>query len=296
MTELYMAWTLRFVPDPARGEFINFGILAGRDGEDWALRMASDLSRARCISPEQPAINSLVHRLLGHVDCIDGVEVPSHVQPFDAFGGTPLTIADVRHMARQSYNALQFSDEIPSVGESADAVALSLFDHLVVEPTHTPRQRPHTRLTNAVTELIRQSPIRASQVRRGTRLISSSSYAKVDFTFGERGPVKLTQCLTFSRTDAQASRQQADTWSFFVQGMRERGAHFTIGTGDRERLVTVPRDIEVSVIFDQPTDARQNEALQAARDGWGRVDIEGVELSRLGEDLGRTARLLSTTL
>ena len=46
----YFFSMLRFVPDPARGEFVNIGAIAGdEETQDWELRLISNLKRARSI-------------------------------------------------------------------------------------------------------------------------------------------------------------------------------------------------------------------------------------------------------
>ena len=41
---------IRFVPDPARGEFVNIGAIAGdEESEDWDVRWISNYTRARAL-------------------------------------------------------------------------------------------------------------------------------------------------------------------------------------------------------------------------------------------------------
>src|SRR5664279_1280824 len=62
----YFFSTVRFVPDPARGEFINLGAIAGDDeSQDWALRQISNLKRANAIDSagRLPAALDFIGRL-----------------------------------------------------------------------------------------------------------------------------------------------------------------------------------------------------------------------------------------
>jgi hypothetical protein len=43
----YQFSLIRFVPDPARGEFVNIGAVVGDDeAQDWELRLISNLKRS----------------------------------------------------------------------------------------------------------------------------------------------------------------------------------------------------------------------------------------------------------
>ena len=53
---------VRFVPDPAKGESINIGILAGsEDSREWALRTVERKNRARAIDYEKALPGVVAH-------------------------------------------------------------------------------------------------------------------------------------------------------------------------------------------------------------------------------------------
>lgn len=288
----YTAWVLRYVPNLLRGEFINFGILAGRDGGDWAIEHVADLSRATCIGGEQVRPRSLLERFHHDVHFVNGEPVSPRARGLWTPGSDSLSAEAVSRVRQLSHNALQFSEPMPSLGDSAVQVAQRLYEQLVVEPVHHPRPRPRTTLRNRVRDLISQVEISRSQAVQGQELRSANATADVDFLFGPTGPVKLTHCLTFARQNASVSRNEADHWTLFVDGIRRRGATTMIGSGSAERLVQIPRDIEVSVIHDAPVNKDQTEALQAAQDGWHRFEITAVPVSAAAADVARTAELL----
>ena len=292
MTELYTAWALRYVPNVVRGEFINFAILAGRDGGDWALRHTADLSRATCLGAEQPRPTSLLSRFLTQVDYLNGEPAGQDERRLWNPLSEPLTVGAVRQVSLLSHNAMQFSDAMPSVGSSADDVAARLYEHLVVDPVHRARAQPRTALRRRIRELIEQVEIPEAQTLQRPRLHSREATARVDFLFGASGPVKLTHCLTFARQDAELSLKESDHWTLFVDGIRRRGATSQIGAGRHARTVTIPRDIEVSVVHDTPSNPGQVDALAAAMDGWNRFEIQPVPASHAADDVARTAELL----
>lgn len=296
MNNHYMAWVLRYVPHSARGEFVNFGVLAGRDDGDWALRHTADLTRANCITPALANPADLLSRFTPAVDVLNGAELPAptadDAQRLWAPRQDRLSTAGVLRTADLSRNALQFSPPIPSVGASAAEVVDRLYDLLVVDPVHVSRPRPRTIIRRRVQDLLIHENVPAEQTRRGQRLTSRNEAESVDFLFGPHGPVKLTQCLTFARKAADDSRQEAAAWSFFVAGIRARGATTTFGTGKAARTVGIPEDIPVSVIYDEPAGRAQRDALDAAMDGWERVNITPVPITRAAADIAHTAELI----
>src|ERR1700716_3718349 len=62
---------VRFVPNPASGEFVNVGAIAGGDdGGDWAVRQISNSARARALGPTA-SLNALFAFLNDVGDRID---------------------------------------------------------------------------------------------------------------------------------------------------------------------------------------------------------------------------------
>src|SRR6266581_1745002 len=94
---------LRFVPDPARGEFINLGILAGDDdAADWDLRLIQNLRRARAIDNEGALgiALSFLANLEDHIVALD----PASAGLTTA---EPLSTEYLAHLAEEMQNIVQ---------------------------------------------------------------------------------------------------------------------------------------------------------------------------------------------
>src|SRR5437867_989206 len=101
---------LRFVPDPARGEFVNFGLLVGDDDAgDWELRLIQNLRRAKAID-ERGALQvalAFVDTLETHIGALEQLPETATVQPIS----TEL----VELLATEMRNVVQLSDPAPVV-------------------------------------------------------------------------------------------------------------------------------------------------------------------------------------
>src|ERR671914_28990 len=65
---------IRFVPDPARGEFVNIGAVAGSDeAREWELRLVSNLSRAKALDDRGVLSNAFAYAagLEDHIAALD---------------------------------------------------------------------------------------------------------------------------------------------------------------------------------------------------------------------------------
>src|SRR6266511_5505150 len=121
---------LRFVPDPARGEFVNLGILAGDDeAEDWELRLIQNLRRAKAID-DKGALGlalSFASDLEEHIVAIE--QLPGTA------GTTPISVDFVGQLSDEMQNVVQLSPPAPVDAESAETALDMLFSELVVDPT-----------------------------------------------------------------------------------------------------------------------------------------------------------------
>ena len=122
---------IKFVPDPARGEYVNFGAIAGSDvtGE-WDLRTVRDKRRARYIDDAD-----VFKRVAAVVEDL-GATIDRAMR-----AGEPL-LADVGpsegwllRLAIESNNLLQFTLPTPIVADTIDEVFEFAFRELIVDPT-----------------------------------------------------------------------------------------------------------------------------------------------------------------
>ncbi len=109
---------IRFVPDPARGEFVNIGAVAGSDeAGEWGLRLVSDLRRAQALDER-------------------GVLSDAVAYATDLAGAEPISSAVLQRRSVEMQNVVQLSAPAPVAGCSVEAVLNLVFDQLVApQPT-----------------------------------------------------------------------------------------------------------------------------------------------------------------
>jgi len=107
----YQYWVIRFVPDPARGEFTNIGLVCGKDGADWAVAFDTrHLRNHGGFSPDLRELSAWRTNFEGMFDC--GVEsaVSSHW---------------IEHLRARQANLVQFAEPMPiGVDSASDGVSL----------------------------------------------------------------------------------------------------------------------------------------------------------------------------
>lgn len=139
---LYQSWVLRFVPDVARGEFTNIGVLVGNDGMDWHLITTdSNRSNQRLLTAAPIArLGTRVRKANQAADQLAGVHTSS------------LLVDDVERMRELFNNILQLSPPTPLLAQSAEQGAKLLYDQLVSgREQRGPQSR--TRLVNRIHQL-----------------------------------------------------------------------------------------------------------------------------------------------
>src|SRR5690348_3705802 len=102
MTIAYHYSVLRFVPDSARGEFVNLGVLAGSDeAQDWSFRMLSNPIRVKAIDDRGalPGAFAFVDQLLGNIEAVDRVGLG---------GVAPMSLGLLARMQSEMQNIVQF--------------------------------------------------------------------------------------------------------------------------------------------------------------------------------------------
>jgi hypothetical protein len=121
---------LRFVPDPARGEFINIGAVAG-DAGDWEMRVVRDLSRAEAIDHKN-ALGLAIHFM---EDLDDEVVGASGAGEGDS---GEVMLERLRLLSREMQNVIQLSVPAPLVAASADEALDLVFEEIVLDTGSIP--------------------------------------------------------------------------------------------------------------------------------------------------------------
>src|SRR5215218_10174469 len=125
----YRFSVIRFVPDPARGEFVNLGAIVGdEEAQDWDMRVISNYRRAKAIDPR-----GVLPDALSFVASLD--EWVSSDEQLQLEGPEAPTVERLALLAQESRNIVQFTPPAPVVASSSEEALDLLFDNLILDPT-----------------------------------------------------------------------------------------------------------------------------------------------------------------
>lgn len=283
MEHLYTAWILRFVPNSARGEFINAGVLVGRDDGDWALRHVATLERAACLSTFRPDASDLLSPVMGLTNTVNGL------RPTDeAFSelAERASVAGVRRIKSSLHNALQLSNEMPAIGDTADNVAQLLYQHLVLEGPARERASARARMRARLQEAVQDAVGARGAVKTRQQVVVSDVALDQRFdmtlqrTHGSHSPVMLAHCFSFQGPQSPL-KTQAQSWSFFVTQLRTHGAVLMTGEGVARQSLRVDPLIPIRVLHDKPAGESQTELLRGLSKAWRNNGIEAYETAEM---------------
>lgn len=283
----YQYWIIRYVPNIARGEFTNIGILCGRDGSDWAVRFDTRAVRNR------GRLGTDLHELRPWVSWFERrIERHSSV----AFDGEPVSSGWVGHLRTRQANSVQFSEpnaiDVPS---AAEGVAL-LFPHLVERET-VKRQRALSR--TSMRAEVRDTLQFEFNLALGRDLFvqprASIGKQRSTFDFMRRDHQRdgLMNVWAFNTANVELLEQQVQASNYFLTRLRDGGAEMSLGMA---RTVIVDSDVPVSVIYDPPTSQREAQwrtnAFEAALEAWSLNDVAVRSLDDFRSEPLGTERLL----
>jgi len=287
MSAAYLYWLVRYVPDVARGERVNVAVVVGRDGGDWAIRVAPDLRRASRLGGDATALRPWLERL---ERSIHDFEHP----PLDLFATSDVRVSRswLELLSHRFNNVLQVSGAAPVAAASAKEGVDFLFPVLVATPEPLHRSRTRARIVTDMAELF----VRTGNFEVGNTLIRRPA-ARVgrqrghfDFAVVDDGVDQLSQAFAFDVRNTDALEQELQSWNFIVSRLRQDGA--AIGTGNRAH--TADAEVPIAVAFQEPagrTDARRDDVFAAALEAWNVLGVRAVPSSQL-DLIAREAREL----
>jgi hypothetical protein len=282
VTVSYRYWAVRFVPDPARGEFTNVGIIAGADDADWAVSLdprfvrnhgdfSSDL---RELAPWRRAVTRAVD---------------SHANTGLGQGST-MSSAVLEHMRRRQSNVIQFAAPLPVVASTAEEAVRLLYPVLV--------ERQGSGRGAALTRRGLRAQVRHSFERRAGFIVGHDLFVEPGFTVGRqhgdfdlaraaRDSLVLTNVWAFNVRTLTRLERDLQSWSYLVGRIRDDGARLDL-PGEAGRVIRA--DVPIEVFYDAPdtrlVDARRSDIFDAALEAWSR---DGLSVSSWSEHLEHEA-------
>lgn len=283
----YDYWVVRYVPDPVRGEFVNIGVIAGRDA-DWSMRRVSNLRRASRIGgsavvtdPFLNRIETSIQRQLNEVESL----MPS--ANLAKFGKGRLE--DLRNRMN---NIVQISEARPVLATSSEEAADLAFELMVVDIDHEVKHRSRTRTVHKLRDAFNLRPELVNHVALHQIASVGAQQAAMDFAVQDRAVRQMSQVWAFDVRDTRNLQTQIRAWNYLVALLREDGG-FLRSKGGRLGL-GIPADVDINAVYTPPTNEQGEAQLLIALEGWRRLGVDAVPSSESEAVVDEAERLISS--
>ena len=265
---------VRFVPDPARAEAVNIGIIAGSDESgEWALRTVGNYSRARRFDDRNllPGVRAQLEQIEAGIERFSDAQQP-------LLSANPLEDVNEHWLAKlssESANILQFAPPLPVLAESADEALDQLWDELIVDPTARRfRFAKKHRAVSAVTRALKDHGVSHENFARRVQARSRTFQAPMDFAFHNGHITQLTNCWSFQLPDKEGLLEEVTSWAWAVRALRGNGGSVVVGGKALE--VGPGADLGIDVVYVPPADgsAEDMRAFESARMAFDDPDVK----------------------
>ncbi len=254
----YVYSVVRYVPNPASGEFVNIGAIAGSDeAGDWSLRQAENPRRARSFGPAE-SLNALFAFLNDVGRRVDNFVSMPEEWPYTS--DEEISEAWLNDLHLRHRNIIQLSPPTPIVADSAEEALGHVFEHLISDGASGRREYATRR--NLLAELrtsYRKASIRPELIQERVPLLTGPFHAQMDFVVGNGSAVQLAQTWSFEIQSYLEVDKEVKAWGFTMKSLRARGGQ--IG-GDHPS--TVDKDVPLEVVFAPPRTKPQIDVFNEA--------------------------------
>lgn len=285
----YIYSLIRFVPEPARGEFVNVGAIVGSDEtSEWQVRQVENPVRARAIDE---------HASLGAVwSFID--RIGADIDRFEACLHRPVPGADADlsedwlwRLHTDHQNVVQLSAPTPMLAASADEALERIFDLMVLDPAV--RKYPFVKKHAALAAL--RHAYRDHEITKGRELcervvLQTPRHAeRFDFAVTNGQVVQLTQTWSFQVPDQQTLAEQVKAWGWTVRDVRTNGGSVSTAAGE---ALGVDADVDVKVVYVPALPAAPAPAFADAQHVFADLHVSAFPHEQAGNVAKRARELL----
>lgn len=256
---------IRFVPDPARGEFVNIGAVAGSDvAKEWELRLVSNLSRAKAL--DERGVLSKAFEFAASLE--------DRIAMLDEAASTPdaevMSSSFLRRVSTDMQNVVQVSTPAPVAADSAEAAMDLVFDQLVLDAARKSFtfEKKH-RAQGAVRSAYRSHAIPTAAIRERAPVRSGVFDGVFDFAVHNGRTVQLVQCWSFQLPNQSDLAEQVKAWSWLVHEIRRSGGQLAAD----ERDAAVPQDLEIFAVAIPPRADVDSPAYAEAQAAFAEIDV-----------------------
>lgn len=278
---------LRFVPDAARGEFVNIGAIAGDDdARDWELRLVQNLRRAKALD-EKGALGAALAftaRIEDHVEALDRLP---------GVGTEVLSTELLRRWSGEMRNIVQVTPPTPLVAESAEAALDLVFSELLLDPASQRFrfERKH-RAVGSTRRAYRNHGVPDEAVAERALIKSGPYEAPFDFAVFNGHVLQLAQCWSFQLPNQGELAEQVKAWAWVVHELRQVGGSLQLE--GREIAIPSGSDLAIAAVYVPPlTGQERAHAFDEAQAAFGETGTWAVAADRADEVAIHAAELLA---
>ena len=282
----YVYSLIRFVPDPARGEFVNVGAIVGsEESSEWQVRQVENPRRARAIDE-----NASLGAVWSFIDRV-GVAVDDFEASTQSLFGPEVELTEdwLWRLHADHQNIVQLSAPAPMVAESADDALESVFDLMVLDPAF--RRHSFKKKNTALAALRRaynECEIHKGRERRERVTLRTPHHDAIfDFAVMNGQAVQLTQAWSFQVPDQATLAEQVKAWGWTLQEARQTGGRIVTSAEE----FNVGADVAVEAVYVPELSTRPSPAFVDAQSVFEQLRVRAVSHDRAG-DVARRAREL----
>lgn len=278
---------IRFVPDPARGEFVNVGAIVGsEESSEWQVRQIENPKRARAIDE-----NSSLAAVWSFIDRV-GVEIDTFEEETHSLFGPVFELTEdwLWHLHADHQNIVQLSPPTPMAAESADDALESVFDLMVLDPAVHKHSftKKHTALAALRRAYDNVEITKGGQRRERVTLKTAHHDARFDFAVTNGRAVQLTQAWSFQVPDQATLAEQVKAWGWTVQEALDKGGRAIAGTEEFD----VGTDVQIEAVYVPALPESPASAFTDAKHVFNTLNVKAVSHDQAGEVARRARELL----
>lgn len=237
----YFYSTIRFVPSPMRGEFVNLGLIVGSDATgEWAIHVASSRSRARKIDDQDvfPMVATDLQRLQSDIE--------SYSDPESFTPNIDLSLEWLSKLSRDSQNLLQFSSPKPILSLDANGALEQLWTLLVVEPEkHEQTKLTKSSVLSRYWYALKNKNLGQANLKKNASLETSKAHTSVDIVVHNGVAKDITQCWSLQVKNPDRVMEDIKAWGWTMKILRDHGGQVRAG----EQSIEVPGDVKLGVVY-----------------------------------------------
>lgn len=280
---IYHYWTIRWVPDVVRGEYVNIGVLVGNGERDWAFRAVENLQRATALGGDAGRATSFLSALRRRVES-------TLLPDSEAWGGRPLSFADVERMRAHQSNAVQLAAPRVLSVTSAEQGLQIMYPLMVEEPERRTRDTSRRQLVRALDKDLQAAIGPQITTRHGARARAEGQRGNFDLVFEHEEHLQLAHAWSFTVRDQDRLAQTHQAWAWFVRMLRKDGGMLQPGGGDSRYI---DKDTPLAIVHDRPQTAEQREVFDSARTSWRDLGVAAFEKDEMSDAVTQITRDLA---